>query len=192
VDYASGLEKQGGGWNNIIFRFSTDNPNLARNEADLLEAMGYSTNHIKERAYDALGLQVENLVFRPIFRPLEREMRRYLGLDVVRFSSKFSSNLIQLQTVEQPIFDPKFLFRSSRLTLGKYLAPGVFVTYSGQLQTAWKYQYHDEGLGFRHALSLEYTFRPDLFLEMEYTYDSKLLYDRREDKRIWIRHVFPF
>ncbi|MBN2105314.1 hypothetical protein JW835_14850 [bacterium] len=192
VDHATGLEKEGGGWNNILFRFSTDNPNLARNEADLLEAMGYSTSHITERAYDALGLQVDNLVLRPILRPLEREMRRYLGLDVVRFSSKFSSNLIQLQAVEQPVFDPKFLLRSSRLTLGKYLAPGVFVTYSGQLQTAWKYQYHEEGLGFRHALSLEYTFRPDLFVEMEYTYDSKLLYDRREDKRIWIRHVFPF
>ena len=64
--------------------------------------------------------------------------------------------------------------------------------FTASIQTAWKYQYHDEGLGFRHALSLEYTFRPDLFLEMEYTYDSKLLYDRREDKRIWLRHVFAF
>ncbi|MBN1779767.1 translocation/assembly module TamB domain-containing protein [bacterium] len=192
VDDATGLEVQGGSWNNIIFKFSTDNPNLARNEADLLAAMGYSSSQIRERAYDALGLQVENLVFRPLFRPLEREIRRYLGLDVVRFSSKFSSNLMQLQTVEQPFFDPKWLFRSSRLTLGKYLAPGLFVIYSGQIQTPWKYQYYDEGLGFRHALSVEYTFRPDLFLEMEYTYDSKLLHDRREDKRIWLRHVFPF
>jgi hypothetical protein len=192
VDDATGLEKEGGSWKNIVFRFSTDNPNLARNEADLLAAMGYSTSQIRERAYDALGLQVENRVFRPIFRPLEREIRRYLGLDVVRFSSKFSSNLIQLRTEQQPVFDPKYLFRSSRVILGKYLAPGLFITYSGQLQTAWKYQYHDEGLGFRHALSLEYTFRPDLFLEMEYTYDSKLLADRREDKRIWLRHVFPF
>ena len=192
VDDATGLEKEGGSWNNIIFRFSTDNPNLARTESDLLSAMGYSTSQIRERAYDALGLQVENRVFRPIFRPLERELRRYLGLDVVRFSSKFSSNLIQLRSEQQPVFDPKYLFRSSRVILGKYLAPGLFITYSGQLQTAWKYQYHDEGLGFRHALSLEYTFRPDLFLEMEYTYDSKLLADRREDKRIWLRHVFPF
>jgi hypothetical protein len=192
VDDATGLEKEGGSWKNIVFRFSTDNPNLARNEADLLAAMGYSTSQIRERAYDALGLQVENIVFRPIFRPLEREIRRYLGLDVVRFSSKFSSNLIQLRAEQQPVFDPKYLFRSSRVILGKYLAPGLFITYSGQLQTAWKYQYHDEGLGFRHSLSLEYTFRPDLFLEMEYTYDSKLLADRREDKRIWLRHVFPF
>jgi hypothetical protein len=29
-------------------------------------------------------------------------------------------------------------------------------------------------------------------LELEYTYDSQLLYRRREDKRIWLKHVFPF
>jgi hypothetical protein len=190
VDDVTGQEVQGGSWKNIIFKLSSDNPNLARNEADLLSAIGYSSSQIRERAYDALGLQVENMVFRPLLRPLERQLRRYLGLDVVRFSSKFSSNLIQLRGVEQPVFDPKWLLRSSRVTLGKYVAPGFFIIYSGQVQTPWKYQYYDESLGFRHSLSVEYTFRPDLFLEMEYTYDSKLLHDRREDKRIWLKHVF--
>ena len=133
-------------------------------------------------------------VFRPILRPIENQIRRRLGLDVVRVSSMISRNLMQLQTQENqdtPL-DPKWLLRSTRLTLGKYLAPGLFLIYSGQVQKDMGVQYRLNGLGFRHAISLEYSIRPDLFLEMEYTYDSQLLSDRREDKKIWLRHIFPF
>lgn len=179
-------------WDNIQFRFSTDNPNLGRTEADLLAALGYSSEDLKDRAYDVLGNSVDNLVFRPFIRPLEREMRRYLGLDMVRLSSMFSRNLAELRSVNTPTFDPRILLRSTRLMLGKYLAPGFFISYSGQVQHNWEWQYQEQGLGFRHALSLEYAIQPDLFLEMEYTYDSQLLHDRREDKRIWLRHTFPF
>lgn len=192
VDDATGVEREGGRWGKIKFQFSTDNPNLGRTEADLLAALGYSEANFKDRAYDALGMQVENLVFRPIFRPLERGMRRHLGLDVVRLSSMFSRNIVQLQTKDRLSFDPKFLLRSTRLTLGKYLAPGLIVLYSGQIQKGLGLQYPTHGIGFRHAITLEYTIRPDLFLEMEYTYDSQLLSDRRQDKRIWLRHIFPF
>ena len=192
VDNVTGFQKKGGPWGKVQFRFSSDNPNLGRTEADLLAALGYSTENMKDRAYDALGMQVENVVFRPIFRPLERRLRRYLGLDVVRFSSMFSRNIVQMRVSNNPSFNPKFLLRSSKLTLGKYLAPGLFLIYSGQVQQGMGLHYHTHGLGFRHALSLEYTIRPDLFLQMEYTYDSQLLSDRREDKRIWLRHIFPF
>ena len=192
TDEMAGIEREGGPWDKVHFRFSTDNPNLGRTEADLLAALGYSADNIKDRAYDALGTQVDNLVFRPLLRPLERGMRRYLGLDVVRVSSMFSRNIAELRTSDRVSFDPKLLLRSTKLTLGKYLAPGLFLFYSGQVQEGIGFRYHTHGLGFRHALSLEYTIRPDLFLQMEYTYDSQLLSDRREDKRIWLRHVFPF
>jgi hypothetical protein len=192
LDTTTGLVTEGGSWKNIHFRFDTDNPNLGRSEADLMAALGYSTESIKDRAYDALGIQVENRVFRPIFRPIEREIRRYLGLDIVRLSSMFSRNLFQIQYLEQPTFNAKWLLRSTKLTIGKYLAPGFFIIYSGQVQSDLGLQYHTQGLGFRHALTMEYSIRPDLFIEMEYTYDSQLLADRREDKRIWLRHIFPF
>lgn len=192
TDEVSGLEKQGGPWKKIQFRFSTDNPNLARSEADLLAALGYSSSYMKDRAYDAIGLQLENLFFRPLIRPLERGLRRHLGLDVVRFSSMFSRNIIQLQMGDRLGFDPWHLFRSARLTLGKYLTRGLFITYSGKIHNMVGFQYPQSGVGFRHAIALEYSIRPDLFLEMEYTYDSQLLSDRREDKRIWLRHIFPF
>ncbi len=104
----------------------------------------------------------------------------------------FGRNAVQLRAMNRSIFDPKFLFRSTKLTLGKYLARGLFLTYSGQVDNEFGFRYPTHGIGFKHALTLEYAIRPDLFLQMEYTYDSQLLSDRREDKRIWLRHTFPF
>ena len=56
----------------------------------------------------------------------------------------------------------------------------------------YRYVYPMHGIGLRHALAVEYAIKPELMLELEYTYDSQLLIQRREDKRIWLRHVFPF
>ena len=192
VDDITGMKTNGGPWGKVRFQFSTDNPNIGRTEADLLSAMGYSEKDLKDRAYDALGIRIENLVFRPIFRPIEREIRRHLGLDIFRVSSMFGRNVVQLRAMNRSIFDPKFLFRSTKLTLGKYLARGLFLTYSGQVDNGFGLRYPTHGIGFKHALTLEYAIRPDLFIQMEYTYDSQLLSDRREDKRIWLRHTFPF
>ena len=192
TDGDTGLETEAGPWSKVQFRFSTDNPNLARTEADLLAALGYSIEKISDRAYDVLGMRVENVIFRPIFKPIERGLRTYLGLDMVRFYSMFSRNLVQLQSRGQMGFDPRLLLRSTKLMVGKYLAPGFLIIYSGQVQSGPEIQYLTHGMGFKHALTLEYAIRPDLFLLAEYTYDSQLLSDRREDKRIWVRHIFPF
>jgi len=188
----TGYEEKGGMLEKVQFKFSTDNPNLGRTEADLLAALGYSTKEIKNRAYDAVGMQVDNYFFRPIFGPIERSMRRYLGLDMVRFSSMFGRNLIQLRELQPMGFDPRWLLRSTKLTVGKYLAPGLVLTYSGEIQNEYGYWLHTDGIGLKHSLTLEYSIRPDLFLEMEYLYDNRLLMQRREDARIWLRHVFPF
>ena len=134
VDRETGLEEKGGPWSRVQFRFSTDNPNLGRNEADLLAAIGYSEGNMKNRAYDALGIQVENRLFRPIFKPIERGLRKYLGFDMVKFSSMFSRNIFEQQTAETPVFDPKLLLRSSKVTLGKSFAPGLMLVYTGEVQ----------------------------------------------------------
>ena len=103
----------------------------------------------------------------------------------------FSRNLAQISAANQFGFDPRYLFRSTKLMVGRYILPGLFLVYSGEVHDGLGLKY-STGVGFRHALSLEYTIRPDLFLQMEYTYDSFMLSDRREDKRIWLRHIFPF
>lgn len=188
----TGLEESGGSLENLNVKFTTDNPNLGITEADLLASLGYSAAGFRDRAYDALGMQVENMLVRPIVKPIEKGIRHHLGLDLVRFSSMFSRNLVQLRTSPVPVFDPKLLLRSAKVMLGKYIAPGVFITYSGQVGSEVYYYYNTNHLGLKHSFSLEYSIMPDLFLEFEYMYDSQLLYDRREDKRVWIRHTFPF
>jgi hypothetical protein len=192
VDKETGIEEKGGPWQKVQFRFSTDNPNLGRSEADLLAAIGYSEGNIRNRAYDAIGMQVENRLFRPIIKPIERGMRRYLGFDMVKFSSMFSRNLLDLQTMDTPVFDPRLLLRNSKVTLGKSFTPGFMIVYTGEVQNDFRYVLPQHGIGLRHALALEYLLKPELMLELEYTYDNLLLYERREDKRIWLKHVFPF
>lgn len=191
-DPMTGLETEGGSWEVIRFRFYTDNPNLGRTEADLMAGLGYAATDMRQIAYDALGIQVENRLFRPIFKPIERELRRHLGLDMFRVSSMLSRNFFDLQSNEITKFDARWLLQRTKLTVGKYLAPGFFLTYSGQIQNEIGLRYNLHGIGFRHALTMEYSIRPDLFLEMEYSYDSQLISDRREDTRIWLRHIFPF
>jgi hypothetical protein len=119
-------------------------------------------------------------------------MRRYLGFDMVKFSSMFSRNLLDLQTMDTPVFDPRLLLRNSKVTLGKSFTPGFMIVYTGEVQNDFRYVLPQHGIGLRHALALEYLLKPELMLELEYTYDNLLLYERREDKRIWLKHVFPF
>lgn len=158
----------------------------------MLASIGYSEISMKNRAYDAIGMQVENRIFRPIFKPLEKGIRRYLGFDMVKFSSMFSRNLFEMQNAQAPVFDPILLLRSSKLTLGKSFFQGLMLVYTGEIQNDFRYRYAFHGIGLRHSLALEYAIKPELLLEMEYTYDNQLLYERRQDKRIWLRHVFPF
>jgi len=53
------------------------------------------------------------------------------------------------------------------------------------------YRYQHEGFGLSHKVGLEYRINPSLLLQMEYDYNSLMLM-RREDKRILLRHSFPF
>jgi len=192
LDKETGTEEKQGPWDKVQFRFSTDNPNLGRTEADLLSALDYSQEkNIKDRAYEAIGMQVENWLFRPLFRPLEKGMRRYLGLDMVKFSSTFSRNFLEWQRLNSPLLDPKWFLQRSKVTLGISVAPGLMLMYSGEVGSGWQYTYPLYRIGLRHAIFLEYIIRPELLLELEYNYDSMLLHERREDKRIFLKHVFP-
>jgi hypothetical protein len=75
--------------------------------------------------------------------------------------------------------------------VGKYLIERLFLLYTGQLEAGMGYRYQQEGFGFRHTLGLEYRINPSLLLQMQYDYDSLLLW-QKEDKRIMLRHSFPF
>ncbi len=178
-------------WGNAQFRFYTNDPNVSRTNTEVLSLLESTDKGLKGHAYEALGLQVENYILGPIIKPVEREIRKNFGLDLFHFSYMFGRNFFRPGSMNQRIVDTKSLIQRTKLTVGKYLGPNIFLTYSGQIQKGLLV-YPEYGLGFKHSLSLEYMIQSDLFLQMEYTYNSLLLSDRQVDKRIWIRHVFPF
>lgn len=191
-DEASGYVQTRGRWGKIQFKLTTDNPNIGLTDGEILASLGYSASNIREKATDIIGISTDNYLFRPLFRPFERQLERTLNLDLVRFSSRFARNLIEMNLWRDEIVNNNsklFLLRSSRLMVGKYLAERVFLSYTGQLESNMNYRQHGEQLGLKHRLGLEYRINSNLLLEMEYNYNSFLI--EREDKRIFLRHSFP-
>ncbi|MCR4438409.1 MAG: translocation/assembly module TamB domain-containing protein [bacterium] len=179
-------------WDELRFQLSSDNASLGSNEAQLLASLGYTPERLRQKTVDVIGISADNLVFRPLFRPFERRLERFLGLDVVRLSSRLTRNLIEMNlATTTPMPSKLYLLRSSRLTVGKYLSDDLYLVYTGQLESGLDYRYQAPGLGLHHTLGLELRINPKLLIEMEYDYDGLLLW-RKDDTRLWIRHWFPF
>jgi hypothetical protein len=110
----------------------------------------------------------------------------------VRFSSQLTKNIIYFNLNNNIDLNNRLaLLESTRLILGKYLSNRLFIQYTGQIESGVGYRYKEKELGFRHTLGLEYQINPQVLVELEYDYDSLMLYNRN-DKRILIRHWFPF
>ncbi len=189
-DPVTGEERARGRWEYSYFKLESDIPIYNNSQLNLLATLGYSLDNVKEKATDMIGISTDNLLFRPLLRPVERTLERSLGLDIVRLNSRFTRNFLEMNLV-QPIETKWALLRSTRLTVGKYLSSRLFFLYTGQLE-AWppNFKYQDPNLGLRHTFGLEYRFNPGLLLQMEYDVNNALA-DQREDKKIWIRHSFP-
>lgn len=194
TDKVTGHVLKRGRLGEVSFQLSADNPNLGYSEGELLASLGYSTSNMSKVATDIIGISTDNLLFRPLFRPFERQLERTFGLDMIRLSSRFTRNLIEMNLNDERNFqfDSKlFLLRSTKLMVGKYVAQRLFLLYTGQLEAGMNFRYQQEGFGFRHTLGLEYRINPSLLLQMEYDYNSLLLW-QKEDKKIMLRHSFPF
>jgi len=192
VDDMVRQEKARGRFDEIRFKVTTDNPNLGTTEAQILASLGYSTETLQTKAVDAIGISTENLIFRPLYRPMERKLEQLFGLDYVRFSSRFARNLLALNMSNNYELSSRLaLLRSTKLILGKYLADRFFLQYTGQVEAGIYYRYKQKGVGLHHILGLEYRINPQILLELEYDYDSLMLYNR-DDKRVVLRHWFPF
>ncbi|MBN1541943.1 translocation/assembly module TamB domain-containing protein [candidate division KSB1 bacterium] len=185
-------EQVRGRWDQIRFKLTTDNPNLGTNEAQILASLGYSTETLQDKAFDAIGISTENVIFRPLYRPVERHLEELFNLDYVRFSSRFTRNLIASNVNDNAELSTRLaLLRSTRLVVGKYLGDRLFLQYTGQVESGIDYKYKEKNIGLRHTFGLEYRINPKLLLELEYDYNS-MIYENRDDKRIVLRHWFPF
>ena len=192
VDDIVRQEERRGRWDQIRFKLSSDNPNLGTTEAQLLASLGYSERTLQTKAMDVIGINTDNYLLRPFFKPVERTIEHFLQLDYVRFSSRFTRNFLDANLNNNYQVNSRLaLLRSSRLILGKYISRNVFLQYTGQVEAGVAYRYQSRGLGLRHSFGLEYRISPQVLLELEYNYDSLMLYNR-DDKRIMVRHWFPF
>lgn len=176
----------------IRFKLSSDNPNIGSSEAQVLASLGYSANNLQGSAIAAIGSGTDNLLFRPLFRPVERELEQTFGLDYVRFSSQLTKNIIMFNLNNNIELNNRLaLLESTRIIVGKYLANRFFLQYTGQIESGVGYRYKEKHLGLHHTLGLEYQLGPQVLVELEYDYDSLML-KNRDDKRIVLRHWFPF
>ncbi|MDZ7261821.1 MAG: translocation/assembly module TamB, partial [candidate division KSB1 bacterium] len=193
VDDETGEKLERGRWGKkLYFELSTENATLGFTDGQILAGLGYSAKNIREKAPDLIAISAENFFLKPLYRPFERQLERILGLDFVQLSSRFYRNLLEYNGNENGQTNSKLaLLRSTRVTLGKYLADRLFFLYTGQVETNRTFQYYPERIGLKHTLGLEYRIKPNLLVEMEWDYDSLHLTDK-EDKKIMLRHSFPF
>ncbi len=195
VDDIARLEDTRGRWNQIRFKLSSDNPSVGASERQILSTLGYSNATLQQNpAIDAIGFGTENLILRPLIRPVEKSLEKTFGLDYVRFSSMFAKNLLEFNLNNNLRVNNRLsLLKSTRLVVGKYIVDNVFFQYTGQVESGIDYRYKDINVGLHHRMGLEYQINPRLLLELEYDYDS-LIWQRenRDDKRIVLRHWFPF
>ncbi len=204
VDPATKIEQERGRWGKIRFRLSTDNPNIGTSEGQILTALGYyslgysSKNNAKLRsmATDVIGISADRLLLRPLFRPVERRLESALHVGMVSIRSRFAQNMIELNYNRDSYYsrqiDPRYLlFRSTQITIGKYLKNNLFLLYSGEIEAGLDPRYQEKGVGLKHTFDLEYRIKPNLLLELQYNYDSLLLL-HKQDLRLQIRHSFTF
>ena len=187
----TGEEFSGGRWDNVYFKLSSDNPNFGESQAQILAALGYSLETAGARATEAVGTATDNRLLRPLFRPVERQLKRSLGLDIVRLSSRLTRNFIEYNLGSSTFDTRAALWRDTKLTLGKYINDDLYFLYNGQIEAGLDYRYHQRGYGLRHIFGLEYRVNPTLLFQFEYDINTLLLRNN-VDQKLWLRHSFVF
>lgn len=192
VDDITNQEVRKGRYDRIRMKVSSQYGKYEETQKEVMATIGYSSETMDERARGAVGSSTDNLIFRPLFRPVERQIERKLGLDVVRFSYSVARNFLDSNFTNEQLSSSLALLRSSRLVLGKYLTDDIYIIYTGELKTDIDYQFvNEKGIGLQHIVGLEYRLNPRWLLQMEYDYNT-LLQTHKDDKKVWLRHSFPF
>ena len=210
IDRETGQNNYQARWEDFRFRLVSADPTIGESQEQVLAYLGYSVDKIKEKATTVGGAVTENYVIRPLLRPIERRLERYLGFDFVRFNSRIAKNIFQVGLSQwygpAPLnnsyrypdtFAPYLiLLESSELTLGKYLAKNLYITYTGQLIANSNPNQSD--FSFNHSFGVEYRFLKNLLLEFEYDRETLFynpVYTEKqylEDFKIRLRHSFSF
>ena len=210
VDPETGQEIQSARWEDFRFKLVSADPTVGETQEQVLAYLGYSVDNFQEKATDVGGAVTENYLIRPLLRPIERSLERYLGFDLVRFNSNIARNLFHVSLGNVPGFNNSksylydlntnspylLLFESSEVTVGKYLSQNLYLTYTGQLVATAIDQSNEFNLN--HSIGLEYRFFKNILLEFEYDREMLNYFSTFTDKpysddfKIRLRHSFSF
>lgn len=207
VDEITGENKQTSRWEDFRFKLVSADPTIGETQEQVLAYLGYSPQNFKDKATQVGGAVTENYLIRPLLRPVERTLERFLGFDLVRFNSSIAKNLFYVSLGQDRnnrlnFYDPNvtlpylFLFESSEVTVGKYISQDLYMTYTGQLVSAAIENTNQ--FTFNHSVGLEYRLLKNILLEFEYDREIMNYYTiisnkfYQEDFKIRLRHSFSF
>jgi hypothetical protein len=208
VDEATGLETRRARWEDFRFRLVSADPTIGESQEQVLAYLGYSVGNVEEKAKKVGGAVTDNYLIRPLLRPIERGIEKYLGIDFVRFNAKIAENLLSAGTQNgsaNNLYNNQYygtssmpyawLIQSSEFTVGKYLTQNLYLTYTGQI-VALAHEQQSE-FSLNHSLGVEYRFLKNLLFEFEYDREMLQLYQMydksyQEDFKVRFRYSFSF
>ena len=208
VDEATNAEIRRARWEDFRFRLVSADPTVGESQEQVLAYLGYSVQNMQDKAKQVGGAVTDNYLIRPLLRPIERGLEKYLGFDFVRFNAKIAQNLFSVgsqatsqtglyaQNYRSAFIPYAFLIQSSEFTLGKYLTQNLYFTYTGQV-VASAYENQSE-FNLNHSLGLEYRFFKNLLFEFEYDRETLQIYhiyndkSYQEDFKVRFRYSFSF
>jgi hypothetical protein len=201
IDPETGERTQRGRWGDFKVELSSSDPS-DDTQGKVLAKLGYSGDYADKALHllqVTLGPKLENHFIRPVLEPVERTIKRALGIDVIRFQPGLARNLL-VQNERPPGADAslsrRLLFPRSSLLVGKYLTDNCFFSYLGKFRTRTD-EFLDDRLGISHRFGLEFRLKGSTVLDLEYDYERDLTEGDKKvktvsDKRAQITHNFPF
>jgi len=208
IDEATGLETRRARWEDFRFRLVSADPTIGESQEQVLAYLGYSVGNVEEKAKKVGGAVTDSYLIRPLLRPIERGIEKYLGIDFVRFNARIAENLLSAgsqnksqknsynQYNSSANMPYAWLIQSSEFTVGKYLAQNIYLTYTGQIVALASEQQSEFSLN--HSLGVEYRFLKNLLFEFEYDREMLQLYEiynaksYQEDFKVRFRYSFTF
>lgn len=181
---------------------------LLTTEGSILRLLGISPEDIEETAAQLAVGRAGEVLFDPILNPLSKTVRERLNLDEFSVRTNLKRRYDELGYLkrrydglglvsnipytskeaqeERGFFNPRYIYLSPELRVGKYLAPSVYLAYEGQYVQTIDMEQNDV-MGLSHIVALQYRMPNSIFFEFQYDYDFYRYMDKG-DARFWLRH----
>ena len=186
-----------GRWREIALVYEDDQ---GRSQEQILGMLGYSPEALPEKLVGLGSKLVSDVTpLRRWTRSFERYAERWLGVDRIDIESPLARNIIERQlflgsrSPEEIHLNYSYLqtLDHSRVTVGKYLSRGFYISYTGSLLSTTDI-YDVTRIGVIHNWDLLFRLHqiaPDLTVNYRYEYDSKL---KEADNRVMLHFSYTF